>query len=235
MTMMVNEALGGVRLIERLTLGVPGAGHCSRSMLKARMLIVHHLGRSQSDRVVWACEELEIPYELNLYEREPSGAAPASYKALHFFGTAPTIEDGDVVLGESGAIVEYLCRKQGKGRFTVGPDAANFAQYLYWLHFANGTFIPAVMMARASNSRLRLDRAYEMVEQRLGETQYFAGPEFTAADIMMVYPMTTARLAVPKDISGYPNILAYLQRIVARPGFKRARLKGDPGVEPHLT
>ena len=199
------------------------------------MLIVHHLGRSQSDRVVWACEELEIPYELKLYEREPSGAAPPDYKALHFFGTAPTIQDGDVVLGESGAIVEYVCRTHGKGRFTVEPGAANFAQYLYWLHFANGTFIPAVMMARASNSRLRLDRAYDMVEQRLGETEYFAGGEFTVADIMMVYPMTTARLAVPKDISGYPNILSYLQRIVARPGFKRARLKGDAGIETNLT
>ena len=199
------------------------------------MLIVHHLGRSQSDRVVWACEELDVPYELKLYEREPSGAAPPAYKALHFFGTAPTIEDGDVVMGESGAIVEYLCRKHGNGRLTVGPDAANFAQYLYWFHFANGTFIPAVMMARASNSRMRLDRAYEAVERRLGETDYFAGTQFTAADIMMVYPMTTARLAVQKDISACPNILKYLERIGTRPGFERARQKGDPGVEPNLT
>lgn len=199
------------------------------------MLIVHHLGRSQSDRVVWACEELGIAYQLKLYDREPSGAAPPAYKALHFFGTAPTIQDGDVVIGESGAIVEYICVKHGKGRLTVGPDAVNFAQYLYWFHFANGTFIPAVMMARASNSRMRLERAYEAVERRLGETDYFAGSEFTAADIMMVYPMTTARLAVQKDISGCPNILEYLKRIGARPGFERARRKGDPGVEPNLT
>jgi glutathione S-transferase len=199
------------------------------------MLIVHHLGRSQSDRVVWACEELQIPYELKRYEREPSGAAPPAYKALHAFGTAPTIQDGDVVIGESGAIVEYVCRKHGKGRLTVEPEAANFAPYLYWFHFANGTFIPGVMIARVSDSRLRLERAYEVVEQRLGQTEYFAGPEFTAADIMMVYPMTMARLTVQKDLSGCPNILAYLKRIGERPAFNRARQKADPGLEPNLT
>jgi glutathione S-transferase len=199
------------------------------------MLTVHHLGRSQSDRIVWTCEELQIPYELKRYEREPSGAAPPAYKALHFFGTAPTIQDGDVAIGESGAIVEYLCRKHGHGRLTVGPDAENFAQYLYWFHFANGTFIPAVMMALASDSRMRLERAYEVVERCLGQSDYFAGPEFTAADIMMVFPMTTARLAVKQDIAGYPNILKYLQRIGARPGYLRAREKGDPGLEPNLT
>ena len=204
-------------------------------MVQASMLVVHHLGRSQSDRVVWVCEELEIPYELKLYEREPSGGAPPAYKALHFFGTAPTIQDGDVVLGESGAIVEYVCRKHGNGRLTVEPDAANFSQYLYWFHFANGTFIPAVMMARVSNSSMRLDRAYAMVEQHLGKSEYFAGPQFTAADIMMVYPLTTARLTVQKDLSASPNTLAYLQRIGARPGFQRAREKGDPGSEPNLT
>jgi glutathione S-transferase len=213
------------------------------------MLIVHHLRRSQSDRIVWLCEELELPYELKLYDREPSGAAPPAYKALHFFGTAPTIEDGDVVLGESGAIVEYLSRKHGEGRLTVAPSAANFAQYLYWLHFGNGTFIPAVMMALAAASpvpgmdakdwarirRQRLERAFDAAERRLGEADYFAGSEFTCADIMMGYPLTTARQSVQKDISGCPNILAYLQRIGARPAFQRARQKGDPDHAPNLT
>jgi glutathione S-transferase len=213
------------------------------------MLVVHHLHRSQSDRIVWLCEELGLPYELKLYQRDPSGAAPPAYKALHFFGTAPTIQDGDVALGESGAIVEYLCRKHADGRLTVAPIAPNFAQYLYWFHFGNGTFIPAVMMALASASpvpgvdekdwarvrRQRLDRSFDAAERRLGEADYFGGPEFTAADIMMVFPLSTARLAVQKDISGCPNIQAYLERISARPAFQRARQKGDPDLPPTLA
>jgi glutathione S-transferase len=213
------------------------------------MLVVHHLGRSQSDRIVWLCEELGLPYELRRYDREPTGAAPPEYKRLHFFGTAPVIQDGDVVLGESGAIVEYICRKHGNGRLTAPPNASNFAQYLYWFHFANGTFVPGGMMALAAPMpipgfdpaqrermrRHRFDRAFDMVERRLGEQPYFAGPEFTAADIMMVFPMTMMRRTIPRDISGSPNTLAYLQRIGARPAFQRACRKGDPDLVPNLT
>jgi glutathione S-transferase len=213
------------------------------------MLIVHHLHRSQSDRIVWLCEELGLPYELKLYDRERSGAAPPAYKALHGFGTAPVIQDGDLVLGESGAIIEYLCRKHGDGRLTVEPDAPNFPNYLYWLHFGNSSFLPAVMMAlvpafpipgvseteRERLRRSRFDRAFDMADQRLGEMPYFAGPHFTAADIMMVFPLTRSRLSVPKDISGFPNLLAYLQRIGARPAFQRACQKSDPDLTPNLT
>ena len=213
------------------------------------MLVIHHLGASQSERVLWACEELGLPYELVRYEREPSGAAPAAYKALHFYGIAPVIQDGDLVLGESGAIVEYLCRKYGNGRLTVDPGAPNFADYLYWYHFANGTFMPGALVLLvaplpAPGSPLterdrmrgqRLERAYEMAERRLGETPYFAGAEFTAADIMMAYPLTTTRRRIPRDLSGSPNTLAYLQRIGARPAFQRAFRKGEPDLAPLLT
>jgi glutathione S-transferase len=210
------------------------------------MLVVHHLRRSQSDRIVWLCEELELDYELQLYDREPSGAAPPAYKALHFFGTAPVIQDGALVLGESGAIIEYLCRTHGKGRLTAGSTSPNFAQYLHWLHFGNSTFVPAAMMAMPSPTadaddeererlrRGRFDRAFDMAERRLGEAPYFAGTEFTAADIMMVFPLTRTRLAVPKDISEYPNILSYLQRIGTRPAFQRACEKSDAGIAPQL-
>lgn len=213
------------------------------------MLTIHHLRRSQSDRIVWLCEELGLPYTLKLYDREKSGAAPPEYKALHSFGTAPVIQDDDLVLGESGAIIEYLCCKHANGLLSVAPTAPNFASYLYWLHFGNSSFLPAIMMAlvpafpipgigeteREQLRRSRFDRAFDMAEQRLGQVPYFAGPDFSAADIMMVFPLTRSRLSVPKDISGFPNLLAYLQRIGARPAFQRAHQKSDPDLTPNLT
>jgi glutathione S-transferase len=104
------------------------------------MLVVHHLAKSQSERIVWLCEELAIPYELKRYPRDPvTMLAPADYKALHPIGTAPLITDGDVVLAESGAVVEYIIAKYGKRRLTLSADHPDFAQFLYWFHFANGT------------------------------------------------------------------------------------------------
>src|SRR3954466_9082692 len=105
------------------------------------MLVVHHLGVSQSERIVWLCEELGIDYELKRYERDPvTRLAPPEYKALHPIGTAPVITDADLVLGESGAIIEYLLAKSGGGRFARQKGHPEFANYLYWFHYANGSF-----------------------------------------------------------------------------------------------
>ena len=210
---------------------------------------VHHLGISQSERIVWLCEELELPYKLELYQRDPvTRLAPAEYKALHPIGLAPVITDGDLVLGESGAIVDYICAKYAGGRLTVGPEATNFADYLFWLHFANGSLVATEMLTMVSAFLGaapehpvmamvgdRAGRAYALVEQRLGQADYFAGDELTAADILMVFPLTTMRAFTPRDLSGYPNILAYLQRIGARPAYRRAMEKGDPGLTPMLA
>jgi glutathione S-transferase len=107
------------------------------------MLTVHHLGVSQSERIVWLCEELGLDYELKRYDRDPqTRLAPAAYKALHPMGTAPVITDGTVVMSESGAIVEYILARYGKGRLAVGPEQPNFADYVFWLHFANGSMMP---------------------------------------------------------------------------------------------
>src|SRR3954467_10388047 len=103
-------------------------------------LTVHHLGHSQSERIVWLCEELGLEYELKRYERrEDNRLAPPEYKALHPLGSAPIISDGQLVLGESGAIVEYLIATRGDGRLAVKRGHSGFADYLYWFHFANGT------------------------------------------------------------------------------------------------
>ncbi len=114
------------------------------------MLTVHHLGVSQSERIVWLCEEIEIPYQLVRYDRDAqTRLAPEGYKALHPMGISPVIQDGEVCLAESGAIVEYLLARHGQGRLAVPPDAPLFADYLFWLHFSNGTLMPSEMGALA--------------------------------------------------------------------------------------
>src|SRR3954454_2488027 len=103
------------------------------------MLTIHHLRKSQSERIIWLCEELGLPYELKCYDRDPvTMLASPAYKALHPAGTAPVITDGDLVLGESGAIMDYIIAKHGGGRLALGTNHPDFAEYLYWFQFANG-------------------------------------------------------------------------------------------------
>jgi len=111
------------------------------------MLTVHHLGISQSERIVWLCEELGLDYALKRYERRVDNRlAPDEYKALHPMGIAPVITDGDLVLGESGAICDYICARHGEGRLMPGRDDPDFADYLFWFHWSNGTFMTMLMM-----------------------------------------------------------------------------------------
>ena len=206
------------------------------------MLTVHHLGKSQSERIVWLCEELAIPYALKRYERAPL-LAPADYKALHPIGTAPVITDGDLVLAESGAIVQYIVSKHGGGRLALTVGHPDFAHFLYRFHFANGTRQAAMgrcmILARLKPAddnpvlvaaRERLDRAFDFVEARTRDAAYFAGEEFTAADIMMGFSLTTMRYFLPYDLARLPNLRKYLGRIGARPAYQRAMAKGDPGM-----
>jgi glutathione S-transferase len=213
------------------------------------MLTVHHLGRSQSERIVWLCEELEIPYQLKCYQRDPvSMLAPPEYKALHPIGAAPVITDDDLVLAESGAVVEYIVGKYGNGRLALTSGHRDFSHFLYWFHFANGT-LQANMGRNLILNRLKLpednpvllatkarvDRAFDLIEARTGEAEYLAGSEFTAADIMMGFSLTTMRYFLPYDLARCPNILGYLRRIGQRPAYRRAMEKGDPGMALLLT
>jgi len=212
------------------------------------MLTVHHLGKSQSERIVWLCEELGLAYELKIYDRDPvTRLAPPEYKALHPMGAAPVIDDGGVVLAESGAIVEYIVARYGNGRLVLAPDHPDFPHFVYWFHFANGTLQPAAgrnmilnrlelphdnPILRAMNARL--DLALGQVQARLAGADYFAGGELTAADIMIVFTLTTMRLFLPFGLAPYPAILAYLQRIGRRDAYRRAMRKGDPDLTPLL-
>lgn len=211
------------------------------------MLTVHHLRISQSERIVWLCEELGIPYELKAYDRDATTRlAPDAYRALHPLGTAPIITDGDLVLAESAAIMAYIIAKHGGGQLAVAPDEPGYADYLFWFHFGNGSLMPGRIMdlvaamlgegmgALGDAMQARNARMYAMMNVQLGKTEYLAGDAFTAADIISVFPLTTMRMFAPLDLSPYPNIQAYLKRIGARPAYQAAMAKGDPGMTPML-
>jgi glutathione S-transferase len=213
------------------------------------MLRIHHLGHSQSERIVWLCEELGLPYDLVKYTRDATTRlSPPELVALHPMGAAPVIQDGDLMLAESAAIVEYVIVKHGDERLKPGPDHPDYAPFLYWFHFANGNLQPVMgrlmLMSRArlasdhpalGMARGRVERAVAQVEARLGQAPWLAGAEFTAADIMTVFSLTTMRLFQPLDLAPYPNIRAYLQRIGERPAYRRAMQKGDPDLTPMLS
>ena len=213
------------------------------------MLRIHHLGHSQSERIIWLCEELGLPYELQRYTRDPvTILSPPELKALHPLGAAPLMEDGDLLLAESAAIVEYIIVKHGGGRLKLGPEHPDYAAFLYWFHLANGNLQPVLgRLMLLNRAKLpadhpvqaavqgRLDRVMALVETQLGQAPYLAGREFTAADIMSVFSLTTMRLFQPVDLAPRPKIRAYLQRIGERPAYRRAMAKGDPELTPMLS
>lgn len=206
-------------------------------------LIVHHLGVSQSERIPFLCEELNIPYELKVYKRAPM-LAPDEYKALHPQGTAPVIQDGDVTLAESGACVEYIAHKLGNGRLFVQPSDPEYADFLYWWHWSNGMFQPTigrVMMSHAAglpddhwmvqSSRQRLQSGLEELNKRLASNEWLAGSQFSVADVMIMFSLTTMRYWATYSLAGFDNILEYVQRVSKRDAYQRAMKKSDPGMK----
>lgn len=183
------------------------------------------------------------------YDRDPL-LAPASLKSLpgNALEAAPVIQDGDLTLAESAAIVEYIIYKYGSGRLIVPPSAPNWTDYLYWFHLANGGLQPAKQFGTfvkigqlPEDNRLlgfaamRRDRMLKHYNERLGKVPYLAGDELTAADIMTVYSLTTNRYFEASSLKGYDNILAYLKGIGERPAYKTAMKKGDPDMIPALA
>ncbi|KAK7420965.1 hypothetical protein QQX98_002532 [Neonectria punicea] len=210
------------------------------------VLVIHHLQCSQSERIPWVREELGIDYELKLYQRAPL-FAPPEYKALHPMGAAPVIQDGNLTLAESCAVIEYICHKYGNGSLFLDPTHAAYADFLYWWHWADGSFQPAALriksgrveksneddvMARFANERFK--KAIGALEKRLGDNKWLAGTEFTAADVMVVFTLTTLRYFIPYSLKEYGNVLKYLQRIGAREAYQKAMSKSDPTMEPVL-
>jgi glutathione S-transferase len=210
------------------------------------MLTIHHLRLSQSERIVWLAEELGIEYDLRLYNRRTDNRlAPDEYKALHPMGIAPVITDGDFVLGESGAIMDYIIARYAPDTPLVPRgDHPDYADHLFYYHWANATFMTNGMMALVAQfmgaQELpffvadRVQKGWAIVEKRLGEADYFGGSQLTTADIMMGFQLTTSRAMSGMGIDHLPNLKAYLRRIGARPAYQRAMAKCEPGMAPKL-
>jgi glutathione S-transferase len=201
------------------------------------MITIHHLGVSQSDRVVWLMEELGLPYDLKWYDRGEDFLSPPEYRALHPAGTAPVITDGDLVLGESTAIVEYISQRYGEGKLSVPVSDPDYPHYLYWMQFNNNLqsalFIKlAVKMTGVESSpdnimvtttQRREEGIYNTLEQRLGESDYLGGPRFSCADIMSMFNLTSLGMLGAREIDeSLPNTRAYVERVSARPAYQKA-------------
>lgn len=207
------------------------------------MVTIYHLGRSRSERIVWLMEELGLPYELVKFDRGADRFAPADLQRVHPLGRAPVIRDGDVVLAESGAIVEYLITRHGQGRLAVAPSDPAYARYLYWFHYAEGSLMlqllrESTLVKLAPNARelpgMQRVRATTLqhlsfIEATLAHTEYFAGARFTAADVMMLFPFTTLLEFLPGtvDLAPFPHLLAYVERLQRRPAYARAMAAAD--------
>lgn len=217
------------------------------------MIVVHHLENSQSIRVLWLLEELNAEYEIQHYKRNiKTSLAPAEFKQLHITGTSPCITDGELVLPETNAILDYIMDKFGDNQLRPEAGSEQRVRYLYWLHAAQGSLMPLlldalifkrmiskvpfflkpimkVVVGKVEGAYLkpRLTNMLTHIENELGRSPWFAGEKFTAADIVMGYCMDVAAVRVGMG-SNYPNAQSFLKRMRERPAFKRAMEKnGD--------
>jgi glutathione S-transferase len=203
------------------------------------MIKVHHLNNSRSQRILWLLEELGLDYEIVNYQRDAvTRLAPPELKAVHPLGKSPVISDGDVVVAESGAIVEYLVRTYGKGRLQPGPNSPAAIKYLQWMHFAEGSAMLPLLLALyvgrlgAAGAPLQPRITSEIANHlgymnaELGTKDFFLGSELTAADIQLSFVVEAA--GARGGIEPYPNLKRFADRIQARPAYKRAIERGGP-------
>ena len=202
-------------------------------------IIVHHLENSRSQRILWMLEELELPYEVKRYARNPKTMlAPPELRQVHPLGKSPMIQDGDTVVAETGAIVEYLVEK-ADGRLGPPPHRDAILRYRFYLHYAEGSLMPPLLVklvlgrvpvfGKAGQKRIQpmIDTHLSFVERELAGRDWFIGNDLTAADVMMSFPLEAARQRAGLDASR-PNIIAWLDRIHARPAYARALERGGP-------
>jgi glutathione S-transferase len=216
------------------------------------MILVHHLNNSRSQRVLWLLEELGLDYEVKRYERDPKTMlAPDALRQVHPLGKSPVISDGDLTIAESGAIVEYLVERYGNGRLAPAPGTAQKLRYTYWLHYAEGSAMPPLLLklvfdriengpmpffvkpiakaiaGRAKSSFIapQIARHLDYLEDEIGKHAWFAGEAFSAADIQMSFPLEAAASRGGLNASR-PKLMDFLSRIHARPAYQRALERG---------
>jgi len=203
------------------------------------MIIVHHLENSRSQRVLWLLEELGFPYEVKRYERHPKTMrAPPELKRVHPLGKSPAIEDQGRVIAETGAIIEYLVEK-AEGRLGPPANRESVLRYRQFVHYAEASMMPPLfgllivnrlgLLGRPARAPIlaMLGEHLDWLETELSSRDWFAGDEFTAADIMMSFPLEVSRGRAGLD-SGRPNLIDWLERIHARPAYATALQKGGP-------
>jgi glutathione S-transferase len=216
------------------------------------MIVVHHLNNSRSQRVLWLLEELGIEYDVRRYQRDPKTMlAPASLRAVHPLGKSPVIVDGDLTLAETGAIVEYIVGRHGAGRLAPSPGSSDYIRYIYWLHYAEGSAMPPLLLklvfdrverapmpffirpiARRISAGVKralvepqLKLHLDYLEAELGENDWFVGNSFSAADIQLSFPLEAAASRAGLDASR-PRLKNFLDRIHARPAYIKALERG---------
>ena len=216
------------------------------------MIIVHHLADSRSQRVLWLLEELGLDYEVKRYERDAQTMlAPPELRAIHPLGKSPVIEDHSIKVAETGAIIEYLLDAHGQGRLRPARGTEEARRFTYWLHYAEGSAMTPLLLrlifsqlpkrapalvrpiingvSKAMNARMiqpQLDSHLGYWEAELARSEWFAGDQFSAADIMMSFPLEAA--AARAGAGQRAKIAAFLQRIHARPAYARALERGGP-------
>ena len=218
------------------------------------MIVVHHLNNSRSQRILWLLEELGLDYEVVKHVRDPvTNLAPPELLEVHPLGKAPVIRDGDLVLAESGAIIQHVLERYGNGRLEPAIGTPERVRYLYWLHYTEGTAMPLLLLhvifdqiekakvvffvrpvTRAIAGRLKqmlvepqLKRNFDLMEAELGKSDWFAGPEFTAADVQISFALEAAASRSGLD-RRWPRLMGWLDRVHARPAYVRAVERGGP-------
>jgi len=216
------------------------------------MIVVHHLNNSRSQRILWLLEELGLPYEIKRYKRDPQTMlAPTSLREVHPLSKSPVITDGELTLAESGAIIEYLIERYGNGRLVPALGTSEHLRYTYWLHYAEGSAMPPLLLklifdkieqnpmpffvrpiAHAIVSRVKssfiepqIAQHLDYMEAEIGKSRWFAGDEFTAADIQMSFPLEAAATRAGLNASR-PKLIAFLHRIHTRPAYQKALEQG---------